>query len=75
MKRPLTPAELKRRKEGNAPRETIAEERLWRKRSDSIAIKRPTMTKSEVFSILEFKRMLDVVDHYIARARQAAEVQ
>jgi len=75
MKRPLTPAERKRRQEGNAPRETIAEERLCPKRPDGIAIKRPTKIKSGVFCILESKRMSDVADQYIGGARQAAEDQ
>jgi hypothetical protein len=83
MKRPLTPAELKRRQEGNAPRETIAKERLWRKRPDGIAIKRPTKTKSGVFCILELQedvgccgsiyRKSQTGGRGPVRARQAAE--
>ena len=56
-------------------REKIAEERMWRKRPDGIAIKMPTETKSGEFCILEFKRMSDVTDQYTVRAEQVAEDQ
>jgi hypothetical protein len=35
----------------------------------------PTKSKSGVFSILKFKRMPDVTDQYLLRARQVAEDQ
>jgi len=53
----------------------IAEEGLWNKRPNGIGLKRPTETKSGSFIILEFKRMSDVTDQYILRARQAVEEQ
>jgi hypothetical protein len=56
-------------------REEIAEERMWRKRPDGVAIKMSTETKSAEFCILEFKRMSDVTDQYVVRAKQVAESQ
>lgn len=45
------------------------------KRLDGIVIKIPTKTNSGEFVILEFKRMLDVTDQCIIRAKRVAEYQ
>ena len=66
MKRPMTAAEEKRCKTGT-PRQTIAEERIWNKRPDGLAIKMPTPEKAGEFVILQFKRMFDVTDQYFTR--------
>ena len=39
------------------------------------AFRMPTKTKSGVFGIIKFKRMSDVTDQYLLRARQVAEDQ
>ena len=44
LRRPLTQAEEMRRKKG-IPHEQIAQDRLWNKRPDGIAIKMPTKTR------------------------------
>ncbi len=43
--------------------------------SDGIAFKMPTKTKVGVICLLEFKRMSDVTNHYIVRAKREAEAQ
>jgi hypothetical protein len=60
----VTEAEERRYKAG-APREAIAEERIWNKRPDGLAIKMPTPETVAEFVILEFKRMSDVTDQYV----------
>jgi hypothetical protein len=67
-------AEENRYKTG-APKETIAEERIWKKRPDGLGIKMPTLDTAGEFVILEFKRMSDVTDQYITRARNVAVSQ
>ena len=69
LRRPSTQAEEMRRKKG-IPHEQIAYDRLWNKRPDSIAFKMPTTTKVGVICLLEFKRMSDVTNHYIVRAKR-----
>ena len=71
---PMTEAEEVRCKAG-IPRESIAEDRIWSKRPDGLAIKMPTSTKMGEFVILEFKRMSDVTDQYVTRARNVAVAQ
>ncbi len=63
--RPFTPT--------GVPLKTIAEERLWNKRPDGIAIKMPKEGKQGEFVILEFKRMSDVTDNYLTLAKDKAE--
>jgi hypothetical protein len=56
--------------------ETIAIDRLWNKRPDGFAIKKPTEdTEGGELVILEFKRMSCVTDQYVKRAKQVAETQ
>ena len=74
MKRLMTAAERERYKAGT-PRETIAEVRIWNKRPDGLVIKMPTSEKLGEFVILEFKRMSDVTDQYVTRAKRAAIAQ
>jgi hypothetical protein len=57
------------------PRERIAEERIfqiWNERPDGLAIKMPTSETVGEFVLLEFKRMSDVTDQYVTRARNVA---
>ncbi len=62
---PLTEAE-KRKRETGTTEETIAIDRLWSKRPDGFAIKKPTdETKGGELVILEFKRMSCVTDQYV----------
>jgi hypothetical protein len=74
LRRPLTQVEEMRRKTG-IPHEQIAHDRLWNKRPDGIVFKMPTKTKAGVICLLEFKRMSNVTNHYIVRAKRAAETQ
>ena len=74
MKRLMTEAEEKRYKAGIL-RETIAEERIWNKRPDGLAMKMSISEKVGEFVILEFKRMSDVSDHYVTRAKRVAVAQ
>ncbi len=73
-RRPLTQAEVMRRKKG-IPNEQIAHDRLWNKRPDGIAFKIPTKTKAGVICLLEFKRMSDVTNQYIVRAKRVSGAQ
>ena len=74
MDRPLTREELRQIQEGQS-RETIAKIRFWQMRPDGIAFRPPDETKAGVFCILEFKRMSDVTDQYLLRARSRGENQ
>jgi hypothetical protein len=74
LDRPITEAEENRHKAGT-PMEKIAEERIWNKRPDGLAIKMPTTEKLGEFVILEFKRMSDVTDQYVSRAKHVVEAQ
>ncbi len=74
LRRPLTQSEEMRRQKG-IPHEQIAQDRFWNKRPDGIAFKMPTTTKAGVIFLLEFKRMSDVTNHYIVRAKHEAEEQ
>jgi hypothetical protein len=69
---PLTEAERTKRDAGTTE-ETIVIDRLWNKRPDGFAIKKPTETKGGELVILEFKCMSCVTDHYVKRAKQVAE--
>jgi len=71
---PLTEAEQRKRDAGTTE-ETIAIDRLWNKRTDGFAIKKPTETTGGELVILEFKRMSCVTDQYVKRAKQVAETQ
>jgi len=71
MKRPMTEAEERRCKAGT-PRKTITEERIWNKRPVGLAIKMPTSETVGEFVILEFKRMSDVTDQYVSKAKNVA---
>jgi hypothetical protein len=53
----------------------IAEERIWNKRPDGLAIKMPTPETVGGFIILEFKRMSCVTDQYATRAKNVAVSQ
>jgi hypothetical protein len=68
MKRPLTRVETTRKQQGIS-HEQITEDRVWNKRPDGIAFKRPTNTKSGVICLREFKHMSDVTSHYIVRTK------
>ena len=74
MKRPLTQAEERKIQEGQS-REAVAEERFWRLRPDGITVLPPVGNKAGVFCILEHKRMSDVCDQYVVRAKREAEDQ
>ena len=74
MARPLTPVENKRIKEG-IPRETVMKESFWRMWSDGIAVLPPVGDTTGTFCILEHKRMSDVCERYLARAKSTAENQ
>ena len=74
MQRPLSQAEEKKMQEGQS-RETVAKERFWRLRPDGITVLLPAGNKAGVFCILEHKRMSDVCDQYVVRAKREAEDQ
>jgi hypothetical protein len=74
MARPLTPVEDRRIKEG-IPKETVVKESFWRIRSDGIAVLPPVGNTVGIFCILEHKRMSDVCDRYLIRAKNTAENQ
>ena len=71
---PLTEAEQRKRDAGTSEA-IIAIDRLWNKRPDGFAIKKPTETKAGELVILEFKRMSCVTDQYVKRAKNVAEAQ
>jgi hypothetical protein len=79
MRGGVTPLGIKKvaRREGvqgdYSGREILAEETGWHRFMQ--AFRMPTKTKSGVFCILKFKRMPDVTDQYLLRARQVAEDQ
>ncbi len=64
-----------RKRDAGITEETIAIDRLWKKRPDGFAIKEPTDTKGGELVILEFKRMSCVTDQYVKRAKHVAETQ
>ena len=70
----INPTVEMRRKKG-IPHEQIAHDRLWNKRPDGIAFKIPKKTKAGEICLLEFKRMSDVTNQYIIRAKRVAEAQ
>jgi hypothetical protein len=74
MARPLTPVEQKKIREG-VPRETVMQESFWWMRPDGIAVLPPTGNKAGTFCILEYKRMSDCCEHYLARAKTTADNQ
>jgi hypothetical protein len=74
MARPLTQIEDKRIKEG-IPKETVVKESFWRMRPDGIAVLPPVGNTAGIFCILEHKRMSDVCDRYLIRAKSTAENQ
>jgi hypothetical protein len=74
MDRPLTQGEARRVQEGPS-KEAIAKDRFWRMRPDGIAVLPPAGNKAGVFCILEYKRMSDVCDRYLLRAKSTAENQ
>ena len=57
------------------PRGKIAEERIWNKRPDGLAIKMPTPETVGGFIILEFKRMSDVTHQYFTLSKRVTVVQ
>jgi hypothetical protein len=62
---PSTEVEQRKRDAGTTE-ETIAIDRLWNKRPDGFAIKKPTEeTKGGELVLLEFKRMSCVTDQYV----------
>jgi hypothetical protein len=74
MQGPLTQAEDRRIEEGHS-KETVAKERFCRLRPDGIAVLPPVGNKAGVFCILEHKRMSDVCDRYLTRAKITEEDQ
>jgi hypothetical protein len=74
MQRLLAQAGDRRIQEGQS-NETVAKERFWRLRLDGIAVLPPMGNKAGVFCILEHKRMSDVCDRYLTRAKITAEDQ
>jgi hypothetical protein len=74
MDRPLTQAEARRIQEGQS-KDAIAKERFWRMRPDGIAVLPPVGNKTGVICILEHKRMSDVCDRFLTRAKRTAEDQ
>jgi hypothetical protein len=71
---PLTEAEKKKRDAGTTE-ETIVIDRLWNKRPDGFAMKKPTETKGGELVILEFERMSCVTEQYVKREKQVAATQ
>jgi hypothetical protein len=72
---PFTAAE-KRKRDAGTTEETIAIDRLWNKRPDGFAIKKPAAeTEGGELVILEFQRMSCVTDQYVKRAKHVAEAQ
>jgi hypothetical protein len=70
---PFTEAEKRKRGAGTTE-ETIAIDRLWNKRPDGFAIKKPTdETRGGELVILEFKHMSCVTDQYVKRAKHVTE--
>jgi hypothetical protein len=79
MDLPLTREELHQLQE-DQNRETIAKIRFWWLRPDGIVFRPPTEKTVRVFESAfwnssEFKRMSDVTDQYLLRARFRAENQ
>ena len=74
MARPLTPVEDRRIKEGT-PKETVVKESFWRMRPDGIAVLPPVGDTAGTFCILEHKRMSDVCERYLVRAKSTSENQ
>ena len=74
MRHPMTLTEEERFKTG-IPRARIEEERIWNKRPDGLSSNVPTSVKMGEFVILEFKRMSDVTDQYVTRAKRVAVAQ
>ena len=74
MQGPLTQEEDRRIEEGHS-KETVSKERFWRLRPDGIAVLPLVGNKAGVFFILEHKRMSDVCDRYLTRAKITAEDQ
>ena len=73
MDRPLTREELKLVQQG-PNRETIAEKEILADETGWHSVS-TAYQKAGVFCILEFKRMSDVTDQYLLRARFRAENQ
>ena len=71
---PLTQSELKLIETGLS-RESVAQTRFWRLLPDGLAFRLSTKTKEGIFCILDFKRMSDVTDQYLIRARSRVENQ
>ena len=63
------------RRQKGIPHEQIAQDRLWNKRPDGIVFEKTTTTKEGVIWLLEFKRMSDVINHYIVRGKRETETQ
>jgi hypothetical protein len=74
IRRPLTQAENKRI-QGGQSRESVVKKRFWRLRPDGIAALPPVGNKADIFCILEHKRMSDVCDQYLTRAKRTVEDQ
>ena len=74
MDRPLTQAEDGRIQAG-VSKEVTVKVRFWRMQPDGIAVLPPVDNKTGVFCILEHKRMSDVCDRYLTRAKRTAEDQ
>jgi hypothetical protein len=70
----LTPVEDRRIKEG-IPKETVVKESFWRMRPDGITVLSHVVNTTGIFCILEHKRMSDVCDQYLIRAKSTAENQ
>jgi len=66
--------EDKRIREGT-PKETVVKEIFWWMRPDGIVILPPVDNKIGIFCILEHKRMSDVCERYLIRAKSTATAQ
>ena len=55
--------------------ESVTQARFWRLRPDVLAFRLTTKAKAGTLCILEFKRMSDVTDQYLTRARSRVENQ
>jgi hypothetical protein len=74
MARPLTSGEDRRIKEG-IPKGTVVKESFWRMGPDGIAVLPPVGNTTGTFCILENKRMSDVCERYLVKAKSTVENQ
>jgi hypothetical protein len=68
----FTSGEDRRIKEG-IPKETVVKESFWWMRPDGIVVLPPVGNMTGTFCILEHKRMCDVCERYLVRAKSTSE--